>query len=160
MKNFVLILFFVLIIIGFVGFARSLGNSPQVNARPQAILDEGGTMYDFGTISMKNGNVSYEYKIRNTESEPIVIEKISTSCMCTTAKLIKGSTTYGPFGMAGHGMIPKINAELEPNEEAIIEVVFDPAAHGPAGIGRVNRTIFVENSEGDFELNFTAKVTP
>lgn len=81
--------------------------------------------------------------------------------MCTSAALMMGGRRFGPYGMPGHGAIPRIDQTLNPNEEATIEVTFDPAAHGPAGVGKIQRTIIVENNAGQsLELNFTALVTP
>jgi hypothetical protein len=94
-------------------------------------------------------------------AENAVIRKIYTSCMCTEARLLLGGEVYGPFGMQGHGSIPVINKIVAPNEEAKVEVTFDPAAHGPAGIGKIDRTVFIENGGGvPVELHFTAFVKP
>ena len=50
---------------------------------------------------------------------------------------------------------------MNPGEDAIIEVVFDPAAHGPAGIGPVDRVVTIENTAGrPLVLAFAATVTP
>ena len=63
--------------------------------------------------------------------------------------------------MPGHGFIPGINESLNLNEEAIIEVVFDPAAHGPAGVGKIERLVTVEVENGSpVELAFSAFVKP
>lgn len=63
--------------------------------------------------------------------------------------------------MPGHGMIPEINEALQPDEKTEVEVVFDPAAHGPAGIGKIERTVYIENSPNQvLMLNFSAFVTP
>lgn len=81
--------------------------------------------------------------------------------MCTTATLMMGGKQFGPYGMPGHGFIPKINETMDAGEEATVEVVFDPAAHGPAGVGRIERGITIENNAGrPLELGFTALVTP
>ena len=81
--------------------------------------------------------------------------------MCTTATLMIGGGKFGPYGMPGHGFIPKINGIIGPNEEATVEAVFDPSAHGPAGVGRVQRTVTIENSAGQpVELLLAAMVTP
>jgi len=81
--------------------------------------------------------------------------------MCTTASLIKNNKAFGPYGMQGHGFIPKINEVMNPGEEATVDVVFDPAAHGPAGVGRIERIATIENNAGKpLELGFTATVTP
>ena len=81
--------------------------------------------------------------------------------MCTTATLKIGGRQKGPYGMLGHGFIPKINETLNSGEEALVEVVFDPAAHGPAGVGPIQRAIAIENNAGEpVELLFAAIVTP
>ena len=126
----------------------------------QLIVEEANN-YDFGTISMAAGNVKHAFKIRNTGNGAVIINKMYTSCMCTTATLMMGNKQYGPYGMPGHGSIPKIGQAINPNEEAIVEVIFDPAAHGPAGVGRIQRTITIENSAGQpVELMFSAVVAP
>ena len=94
-------------------------------------------------------------------SVPVTVRKLSTSCMCTTASLINGSRRVGPYGMPGHGAIPTISETIAPGQEVTVEVVFDPAAHGPAGVGPVNRAVYVEDSTGAvLQLTFTATVTP
>lgn len=56
---------------------------------------------------------------------------------------------------------PSINQTINPGEEASVEVVFDPAAHGPAGVGQIQRTVTIENNTGKpLELGFSAVVTP
>ena len=116
--------------------------------------------FDFGTISMSKGDVEHIFKIKNTGASPVNLEKLYTSCMCTIAYLKIGEYDRGPFGMPGHSLVPKVNKELSPGQEAEIKVVFDPAAHGPSGIGRIERTVYLENSGGTAEFNFKAEVTP
>ena len=120
------------------------------------------TKFNFGSISMAAGKVSHRYRFRNAGTEPIVLGKMYTSCMCTTAALVKSSgRKFAPVGMPGHTPIPALNETMQPNEEAMVEVVFDPAAHGPAGIGPTDRVVTIENSAGrPLELAFTANVTP
>jgi hypothetical protein len=118
--------------------------------------------FDFGTISMAKGKVSKLYKIKNPTDGPITINRISTSCMCTKATLVRGDKKEGPFSMPSHGgYAPKINQVMAPGEEAQIEAVFDPAAHGPAGVGPVDRKVFVDSSDNKrLILGFKANVTP
>jgi len=117
--------------------------------------------FDFGRISMAQGKVSHRYSIQNTGEKPLSITKMFTSCMCTTATLITRSAQKGPFGMPGHGWLPSISETLAPGEAAQVDVVFDPAAHGPAGVGPTARTVTVVNDAGlALELRFNALVTP
>lgn len=150
------------LIVGLVWFARpdtDVASQTREISDDTLISDEAN--YDFGTISMAAGKVSHSFRITNTRPEPLVIEKIYTSCMCTTAALSTQGKTFGPFSMPGHGIIPKIDAVIEPGEEATVEVVFDPAAHGPAGVGRIERDIILENNAGaPIQFAFSALVTP
>lgn len=81
--------------------------------------------------------------------------------MCTEAALVESGKRIGPFGMPGHGRIPEINRLVQPGQEVIVEALFDPNAHGPAGIGRINRVISVlVGSQSKVELKLAAYVTP
>lgn len=117
--------------------------------------------FNFKSISMANGKVTHRYPIRNTGTEPIVVSKMYTSCMCTTVALVKDGKATEAFGMPGHTPIPTVNIPIGPRDQAFVEVVFDPAAHGPAGVGPIERVVTLENSTGQpFELSFAALVTP
>ena len=117
--------------------------------------------FGFGPISMARGKVTHRYPIRNVGTEPLVIRKLYTSCMCTTAALVKNGSTSEAYGMPGHTPIPTINVPINPQEEAFVEVVFDPAAHGPAGVGPIERVVTIENNAGQpLELEFAALVSP
>ena len=110
---------------------------------------------------MAAGKVSRAFTIKNTGTGSVMIEKIYTSCMCTAAKLTHNDKQFGPYGMPGHGVIPRISESLATNDEATVEVVFDPAAHGPSGVGRIDRVVVIENSAGEpLELAIRATVTP
>ena len=124
------------------------------------ILDE--TFFDFGNISMAAGIVSHEFKVKNAGDGDAVVSQIYTSCMCTSAIFFNGEIRFGPFGMAGHGFIPKFNGKISVGEEAIIKVDFDPAAHGPAGVGPIERAVYLVQKNGDqpLEIRFRAVVTP
>lgn len=117
--------------------------------------------FDFGAISMAAGKVRHSFRIKNGGSEAITVRKMYTSCMCTTVSLATPKESFGPFGMPGHMPIPEINAALAPGEEGEVEAIFDPAAHGPAGVGKIDRSVILENDGGSpLELKFSAFVTP
>lgn len=117
--------------------------------------------FDFGNISMAAGKVSHRFSIRNTSESAITITKMYTSCMCTVATLITPAGRKGPFGMAGHEFIPIVAESIAPGANAQVEVVFDPAAHGPAGIGPTERIVTIRTSETQpLELRFAAMVKP
>lgn len=125
------------------------------------LLDVVEKFYNFGTISMADGVVSHAFIIKNTGVAPAVIKNVFTSCMCTTAFLATNEEKVGPFGMAGHAQVPEINKAVDPGEEISVEVIFDPAAHGPSGTGKVRRVVYVEQVgiNKPIELSFEANVT-
>jgi hypothetical protein len=120
-------------------------------------------MHDFGTISMKDGKVKYVYKVKNVSKQPVTIAQVYSSCMCTEVSISIGDKAEGPFGMLGHGnIIPRIDLALGAGTEALVEAIFDPNAHGPAGVGEIERSVFIiegpQNTK--HELKFKATVTP
>ncbi|HXK35440.1 MAG TPA: DUF1573 domain-containing protein [Candidatus Paceibacterota bacterium] len=140
--------------------ARQTEEENIPSAQASALVAE-KTSFDFGTISMAKGKVSYNYKLKNSSGQEVEITKLYTSCMCTEASLLVGAKRFGPFGMPGHGFGSNIKQTLVPGEEVNIEAVFDPAAHGPAGVGTISRVITVEEKAGgQIDLTFSATVTP
>lgn len=155
-------------IAGLVWWSKSVSdNSPGTVAGVESVgagvLTAEETLYDFGTISMKNGNVSKIFRVANSSGRDVNLESITTSCMCTNAYILSpNGGRKGPFGMPGHGgMFPKANEIIKAGEIREIEVVYDPNAHGPAGIGRIDRFIWLVDESGNkLELEIKANVTP
>ena len=117
--------------------------------------------FDFGTVSMAAGKVDHRYWFRNDSTAPVLVKRIYTSCMCTTATLVKSTRIVGTYGMPGHGVLPDVNASFAPGEAAYVDVVFDPAAHGPAGLGHTERVVSVESDAGQrLQLAFVVNVKP
>jgi len=146
-----------------VALSRWSGTSaqPATSATAATVLTVTPANYDFGSVSMAAGTVRRQFTVSNGGSSPVTLTKLSTSCMCTKASLLVGGRQVGPFGMPGHGAIPRIQEVLPAAGTAMLEVTFDPAAHGPAGVGRVDRVVTLENDGGGpLQLSFTALVTP
>lgn len=168
MKNIIIGVSIFVVVIGLmvVGYKKNTGNNNQANLGSAVIsgqlkVVDGHTSFDFGTISMAKKEVSHSFIVKNESANPAIVKKMYTSCMCTSANLVNKNGTIGPFGMAGHGFIPTINQRIEPGEEANIEVIFDPNAHGPAGVGPIDRVVYIEQQNGDtLELNVKGVVTP
>lgn len=155
----------VLVIVGFIIAGAksddSSGPSGSSTYSASSISTVNGT-FDFGTISMKDGNVTHAFELKNEGAEAVKIEKVYTSCMCTTASIIDASgKEHGAFGMQGHGSPSKADIEVGAGESVTLEAVFDPAAHGPSGVGMVERSIYVETNSAKspkLELTFRATV--
>lgn len=119
------------------------------------------TLYNFGTISMKDGLVTHVFKVTNPSDKDIFVRKVATSCMCTKAYIESAIGEQGPFGMEGMGYLPPANELIKAHESLDIKVVYDPNAHGPAGVGAIDRLIYLtDESGGNFTLEIKALVTP
>lgn len=97
--------------------------------------------YDAGTVSMAEGLVKYTYEIKNAGEGDLKISKIWTSCMCTTAKLRVEERESPEFGMHDNPVF--WSEKIVPGQTAYLDVVFDPAYHGPQGTGRIVRAIYL-----------------
>lgn len=118
--------------------------------------------HDFGTISMKNGDVLKNFTIVNPTGKDIKLKTVVTSCMCTKALIIRpDGSQKGPFGMPGMGYVPPANEIIKPGESRVIRAIYDPNAHGPAGVGMIDRFIkLVDDSGNEIELEIKALVKP
>ncbi len=147
-----------LALIGLLAWARASAPDPTAAASGAVRLDP--ARFDFGAVSMRNGLVRQELSLRNTTSSPVTLTRLTTSCMCTKAELTLDGQTFGPFGMPGHGAVPTLRQTLAPGASATLTVTFDPAAHGPAGVGRISRTVTLETDAGTAIASFSAQVLP
>lgn len=143
------------------GRANDEPTHAQPEAGPKSALSALERSFDFGTISMKDGNVAHAFSVANATDKDITIERLSTSCMCTTAYIVAGASRSGPFGMAGMGSGTRANDLFRAGETKIIEVVYDPNAHGPAGVGPMERFIHLTDASGGvLQLRITGRVRP
>ncbi|MDO8481589.1 MAG: DUF1573 domain-containing protein [bacterium] len=148
---------------GRAGTAASVQGAPgTATSGTKSALSALETFYDFGTISMKNGNVTKEFTVTNPTNEDITVKTVLTSCMCTTAFVVNADgSVKGPFRMPGMGYVPPANETIKAGESRIIRVVYDPNAHGPAGVGQIDRFVMLtDSSDGTLELEIKALVTP
>lgn len=122
------------------------------------------TIFDFGSISMSKGKVSHSFTLKNFGESAINITKIYTSCMCTEATLVQGTSRKGPFGMPGHGgSSAQVDEVVDPGREISIDVVVDPAAHGPQGTGPAKKVVYIETDSAInpvLKLELDINVTP
>ena len=141
------------------GSGNQSPESPQFNANGSLTASE--KLFDFGTISMAKGKVSHLFNVANSAGKDVTIKELSTSCMCTAAYIKKGDSRIGPFGMASMGARISANELVRAGETVEIEAEYDPAAHGPAGIGPIDRFITLTESDGgSLQFEIKAQVTP
>ncbi|MBI2463073.1 MAG: DUF1573 domain-containing protein [Candidatus Spechtbacteria bacterium] len=157
----------------FLGVIVYLGTAGQKNSGVSAGASEfsasalhvvGDTNFDFGTISMANGRVNHEFNVVNDGNEPVHIYKVYTTCMCTTATIIdEAGNELGKFGMPGHGGASSAaDITVAPGKKVKVTAIFDPAAHGPSGVGLAQRSVYLETNSQKFPkvvFDFQAMVT-
>jgi len=152
----------VLVALLFLGNGGGVASSENTTASSLGSFSGQQEVFDFGTISMKDGVVSHVFELQNNGDTPIIIGKVYTSCMCTTATLTDESgEKYGVFGMPGHGLLSETNVLVVPGETLAVEARFDSAAHGLSGVGLNERSIYLETNSDTSpktELRFRATV--
>jgi len=126
-------------------------NSAQSEDLGLAQITDSGTIaplqdlsYDWKDIDIAAGDVSREFSFENSGEEDLILKGAATSCMCTTATFTLPNGEKSPdFGMHGN---QKWAYAIKPGEEFSINIVFDPMAHGPNGVGPIQRSIYILSS--------------
>jgi len=88
-------------------------------------LSFGEDFHNFGTLNKSSPNVEHTFQFRNTGDKPLQIEKVKTSCGCTSPKWPK--------------------EPVKPGEKGEIKVVFSPA--GQSGFFQKNITVKTTNNK-------------
>ncbi len=143
----------------FIGYMLGQGGGDKT-PKAEGKLEILETDYDFGVIGLDN--VTHEFPIKNIGEGPLKISRVATSCGCTTAQLQKGGETSVKFGM-DHGNLPKPNMTLEPGEEAVVLVTYNPLTHGlKNAAGTFRRIVYIQtdNPRSEYELSISMKVDP
>jgi len=168
-KTVIIVLVVCAVFVGLLvwGYTRKGGTAASVQGvfstkTSPSKLTASEMVYDFGTISMKNGKVAKIFKITNSTDKDVEINDIMTSCMCTTAFLETATGEKGPFGMVGHGgPMVQIDEIIKAGESRDVKVIYDPNAHGPAGVGQIDRFVTLTDAVGaTLNLEIKAVVTP
>ncbi len=107
---------------------------------PKIEIDE--VNQDLGTVSQDQGVVSTDFKFSNQGKSDLIINKLSSSCGCTSAVIVYQDNIGPKFTMAGHGQENPTDWEvaIEPGESAILRVYYDPSVH-PDFEGAATRTV-------------------
>ena len=133
---------------------KLLANAPK--DAPKITTSE--TKKDLGTVRLSKGVVTTEFVIKNEGKSDLVIDKLSSSCGCTSASLVYQGTEGPQFYMAGHGQKapdPNWKIAIAPGDEAKVKVYYDPAVH-PDLTGPATREVSVHSNDPvDFETKLT-----
>lgn len=158
------IVFIFTLIIGFAFWQGGDENVANNNVQPLAQvagIQISPETYELGSVDLNGGLVTKEYEVKNETDQEVVLQKVVTSCMCTQAKVAIGDKESRFFGMEHPtDKNPSINYEIPPGKSAKVTVNFDPAAHGPQGVGPFDRVVTLTFSEpaGVEKLTFSGTV--
>lgn len=142
-----------IILAGAVFLAGRIEAPPEVVASQNAKAQVETTQHDWGEIKLNGGDVKKTFVISNVGTNLLHLVNIQTSCMCTTAQVKTGEDISPRFGM--HSRSSWIG-KVPVGKQAELEIVFDPAYHGPSGIGPIMREVVVEtNDKTNPKLTFT-----
>ncbi|HKZ35790.1 MAG TPA: DUF1573 domain-containing protein [Patescibacteria group bacterium] len=141
------------VIIGGGSYLIAKTSAPQLAADQAAQANVTETSFDWGTIGINDGIVEKTFTITNNGAGPLKLAGVVTSCMCTTAQ-VKTSDSLSPaFGMHQKS---SWSEQVEPGQSADLIVAFDPAFHGPSGVGAITRIVTVDtNDASQPQLSFT-----
>ena len=105
---------------------------------------------DLGDVSQKAGKTSTLFEISNEGQTDLVIDKLETSCGCTSASIVFNGEEGPVFGMPGHGVNENIpegwNVRIAPGEKAELKVYYDPYVHKEFR-GAAMREIYVSSND-------------
>lgn len=146
------------ILIGGVMLVSRAPRPPEIIASPEAKIEVQDTNYDWGRLSIDGGNVEKVFSIKNVGSGTLELANVKTSCLCTEAQVTINGEKSPFFGMHASS---SWFGRLDPGAEAQLLVIFDPAYHGPSGVGQITRLVTVETNDPEhpkLEFTLTAEV--
>lgn len=156
-KKFIVgtIIFTVIILGGGFYVVSNSNQTSQIKSVEGVKTTVDSTTHNWGKIGLNDGNVEAVFNIRNKGNKTLKLFNVKTSCMCTTAQLSLNDKKSPVYGM--HTKSPYV-LEVPADETAKLKVVFDPAYHGPQGVGPITREIIVETNDPENpKLNFEAE---
>ncbi len=150
-----LIVLTVLILGGGIFVLSKSFTSAEVTSSQNAKAAVDQKTFDWGNISYSGGNVTKTFTIKNTGSDVLKLTGIKTSCTCTKAQISVDGKISPYFSM--HSTTSWVG-EVPPGKEAELKVIFDPAFHGPTGLGPVERLVSMEtNDSQNPKIEFSLK---
>ena len=148
----------ILILVGGVALVGRAPRPPEIVASLSANAEATEMSYDWGSISLNGGKVEKTFSIRNSGTGPLEIANVKSSCMCTEAQVTINGEKSPFFGM--HASSSWLGS-VQPGGTAELLVIFDPAFHGPSGVGQITRVISLETNDPkrkNLEFTLTANV--
>lgn len=137
-----------------IAIKQQLAASAPADAPKLEIVE---TEQDLGEVSQAQGKVSTDFEVSNQGQSDLIINKLSSSCGCTSATVVYKGEEGPEFTMAGHGKENPTDWQvaISPGDIATLRVYYDPTVH-PDLVGPVTRTVSVFSND---PVEFEQKVT-
>jgi len=109
--------------------------------------------YNFGDISQKEGVVTAFFEIKNDGKSDLIINRLDTSCGCTSASVVFEGVEGPRFAMAGHGIESPAEWQviIPPGEKAQLKIYYDPDVHKDFRGFAIREIYIFSNDPVDFE---------
>ena len=125
--------------------ARTVSDSSP----PESSLKADRPEHDFGRVPIDGGKVETLFNIVNEAPGEMRLLSVATSCGCTEAVAEFGDgSTVGSFDLPVDGQDSDAGRSVSAGESFKVRVVFDPAAHGPEGVGELMREVILATRDG------------
>ena len=136
--NKIIILSGIILVIVLYLFFRSYGlkDAPKMQVDPAS--------YNFGSVSVAKGAVSTFMTLENQGVTDLIIDKIKSTCGCTSASLVVDGIESPTFGM--HDSSTGWSATLKPWQKAQLKVNDDPRVHRDLR-GAVTREVVIYSND-------------
>lgn len=137
MKKIIPITIILIVAVVMVAFGYFQAGGDEENLQPKIAVEP--TEYDFGAISAHEKS-EYDFIIKNIGSLPLEIQRVSTSCACTTAEIERQVIPVG--------------------SKANLHVVYDPTLMPPLG-DDILRMIYIKSNDPtnpEVEIEIKAKI--
>lgn len=130
----------VIVVIIAIFASYSLSNNNDITDTPNvaSAITVVEAPHDFGDIDIFGGKVSTTYTLKNEGAEDVNITSAVTSCMCTEGEI--GGLTFGMHESSDKVVI------IPAGGEKMLTATYDPLAHGPDGVGKVKRELFLKTN--------------
>lgn len=114
--------------------------------------------FNFKDVSQKKGVVTTTLEVKNNGKNDLVIDRLETSCGCTSASIIYQEEEGPVFNMPGHGVNEEIGEwqiSIAPGTSAELKIYYDPNMH-PEFRGAATREVYVFSND---PIDFQKKVS-
>lgn len=125
--------------------ANAPADRPIISVDPESI--------DLGDVSQAKGETNMLFEIINTGKTDLVINKLDTSCGCTSASIVFEGKEGPKFAMSGHGTeSPKDwKLTIPAGKNAQLKVYYDPNIHKDFRGAAIREIYIFSNDPIDFK---------